>query len=173
MRILRAAHLGMCFGVRDAIALALEHADGTLTILGDLVHNPTILSALEAKGIAVVHDAAQVKTPTRATNLIRDRGITQMQFAQAEAICSAARAFLWETATRLWEKTSTGQPAFAPSKPDGPTPMIVNGIPFSLRTVPTHLGSAPNRRCQNESLRTTTGFLPGATSSSARKKRPT
>ena len=57
MRILRAAHLGMCFGVRDAIALALERADaGPLTILGDLVHNPTVLSALEAKGIAIAQD---------------------------------------------------------------------------------------------------------------------
>ena len=65
MRILRAAHLGMCFGVRDAIALALEHADaGPLTILGDLVHNPTVLSALEAKGIAVAQDVAHVNTPT-------------------------------------------------------------------------------------------------------------
>src|SRR4051812_45052257 len=27
LRIVRATHLGMCFGVRDAIALALEHAD--------------------------------------------------------------------------------------------------------------------------------------------------
>jgi 4-hydroxy-3-methylbut-2-enyl diphosphate reductase len=65
VKILRAAHLGMCFGVRDAIALALEHADaGPLTILGDLVHNPTVLGALETKGIAIAHDAAQVKTPT-------------------------------------------------------------------------------------------------------------
>jgi 4-hydroxy-3-methylbut-2-en-1-yl diphosphate reductase len=65
MRILRAAHLGMCFGVRDAIALALEHADaGPLTILGDLVHNPTVLSALEAKGIAVAPDVSRVNTPT-------------------------------------------------------------------------------------------------------------
>jgi hypothetical protein len=33
MRIIRATHLGMCFGVRDAIALAHEHADaGPLTI---------------------------------------------------------------------------------------------------------------------------------------------
>src|SRR5437867_10454916 len=65
MRILRAAHLGMCFGVRDAIALALEHAGaGPLTILGDLVHNPTVLSALEAKGIAVAQDVAHVKTWT-------------------------------------------------------------------------------------------------------------
>jgi 4-hydroxy-3-methylbut-2-en-1-yl diphosphate reductase len=65
MRILRAAHLGMCFGVRDAIALALEHADaGPLTILGDLVHNPTVLSALEARGIAIAKDVAEVKTQT-------------------------------------------------------------------------------------------------------------
>src|SRR5688500_5281490 len=55
----------MCFGVRDAIALALERADdGPLTILGDLVHNPTVLSALEAKGIAVARDVAQVETRT-------------------------------------------------------------------------------------------------------------
>jgi 4-hydroxy-3-methylbut-2-enyl diphosphate reductase len=65
MRILRAAHLGMCFGVRDAIALAIEHADaGPLTILGDLVHNPTVLSALQAKGIVVEQDVARVETPT-------------------------------------------------------------------------------------------------------------
>jgi 4-hydroxy-3-methylbut-2-en-1-yl diphosphate reductase len=55
----------MCFGVRDAIALALEHADaGPLTILGDLVHNPTVLSALEARGIAIAKDVAEVKTQT-------------------------------------------------------------------------------------------------------------
>lgn len=65
MRILRAAHLGMCFGVRDAIALALDHADaGPLTILGDLVHNPTVLRALDAKGIAVAQDVAHITTPT-------------------------------------------------------------------------------------------------------------
>jgi 4-hydroxy-3-methylbut-2-enyl diphosphate reductase len=65
MRILRAARLGMCFGVRDAIALALDQADaGPLTILGDLVHNPTVLSTLDAKGIAVAQDVAHVTTTT-------------------------------------------------------------------------------------------------------------
>ena len=65
MRIIRAAHLGMCFGVRDAIALALASAEaGPLTILGDLVHNPTDLSALAASGIAVANDVAQVTTHT-------------------------------------------------------------------------------------------------------------
>jgi 4-hydroxy-3-methylbut-2-enyl diphosphate reductase len=65
MQILRAAHLGMCFGVRDAIALALDQADaGPLTILGDLVHNPSVLDALDAKGIVVARDLDQVATPT-------------------------------------------------------------------------------------------------------------
>ena len=65
MRIIRATHLGMCFGVRDAIALAFDSAEaGPLTILGDLVHNPTVLSALAARGIAVADDVAQVKTHT-------------------------------------------------------------------------------------------------------------
>jgi 4-hydroxy-3-methylbut-2-enyl diphosphate reductase len=65
MELIRATHLGMCFGVRDAIDLAMTHADaGPLTILGDLVHNPTVLRALEAKGIAVAHDPSEVTTPT-------------------------------------------------------------------------------------------------------------
>jgi 4-hydroxy-3-methylbut-2-enyl diphosphate reductase len=65
MRIIRATHLGMCFGVRDAIALAVASAEaGPLTILGDLVHNPTVLSALAASGIAVANDVAHVRTHT-------------------------------------------------------------------------------------------------------------
>ena len=65
MKIIRAESLGMCFGVRDAIALALEQADaGPLTILGDLVHNTTVAAALEARGIAVAHAAAEVQTQT-------------------------------------------------------------------------------------------------------------
>jgi 4-hydroxy-3-methylbut-2-enyl diphosphate reductase len=65
MNIIRATHLGMCFGVRDAIALALTSADaGPLTILGDLVHNPSVLGTLAARGIAMADDVAQVTTPT-------------------------------------------------------------------------------------------------------------
>jgi 4-hydroxy-3-methylbut-2-enyl diphosphate reductase len=65
MKIIRATHLGMCFGVRDAIALALGQAETRpLTILGDLVHNPTVLAALQARGIAVAHEVEQVRTHT-------------------------------------------------------------------------------------------------------------
>ena len=85
MRILRAAHLGMCFGVRDAIALALEHADaGPLTILGDLVHNPTVLSALAAKGITVAQDVAHVETPT--TLMVTAHGTSGRTLARTRAL---------------------------------------------------------------------------------------
>ncbi len=65
MRVIRAEHLGMCFGVRDAIALAFGRAEAApLTILGDLVHNTGVLRALRAKGIAIAHDLAHVETHT-------------------------------------------------------------------------------------------------------------
>ena len=84
MRLLRATHLGMCFGVRDAIALALAHADaGPLTILGDLVHNPTVLRALEAKGIAVAQEAADVKTPTV---MVTAHGTSERSLARSRAL---------------------------------------------------------------------------------------
>jgi len=65
MRIIRAEHLGMCFGVRDAIALALEAAvGGSLTVLGDLVHNETVLAGLRARGVRIEQDASRVKAGT-------------------------------------------------------------------------------------------------------------
>lgn len=84
MKILRATHLGMCFGVRDAIAMAIEHADaGPLTILGDLVHNPTVLGTLQAKGIAIAREAAQVSTPTL---MVTAHGTSERTLARTRAL---------------------------------------------------------------------------------------
>jgi 4-hydroxy-3-methylbut-2-en-1-yl diphosphate reductase len=84
MNIIRAEHLGMCFGVRDAIALALEHANTKpLTILGDLVHNATVLETLRAKGIAIAHDLADVKT---ATVMVTAHGASNRKLAHTRAL---------------------------------------------------------------------------------------
>ena len=52
MKIQLAEHYGLCFGVRDAIAQA-EHlaAQGPLTILGELVHNPVVRERLAQRGV--------------------------------------------------------------------------------------------------------------------------
>jgi len=65
MKIIRAEHLGMCFGVKDAIALALETARREpLTILGNLVHNETVLAELRAEGIRIGQKPAEIGTQT-------------------------------------------------------------------------------------------------------------
>jgi len=84
MRILRATHLGMCFGVRDAIALALEHAEaGPLTILGDLVHNPTVLNTLAVRGVVAAQDVSEVKT---GTVMVTAHGTSQRTLAHTRAL---------------------------------------------------------------------------------------
>src|SRR5436309_10067704 len=63
MKVIRAEYFGMCFGVRDAIDLAIDHAAAVpLTILGDLVHNDAVLTTLRSSGIATAHDPAHVTT---------------------------------------------------------------------------------------------------------------
>ena len=82
--IIRAEHLGMCFGVRDAIALALGQAEAEpLTILGDLVHNTTVVSALRDKGIAIAHEVGHVKTQTV---MVTAHGASQRTLANTRAL---------------------------------------------------------------------------------------
>jgi 4-hydroxy-3-methylbut-2-enyl diphosphate reductase len=55
----------MCFGVRDALLLARqEAASGPVTVLGDLVHNPTVLTRLREEGIRIAQNPADLDTPT-------------------------------------------------------------------------------------------------------------
>jgi len=61
--IVRAEHLGMCFGVRDAIALARrEAAAQPLTVLGELVHNATVLGDLDQRGVRFENEPERVGT---------------------------------------------------------------------------------------------------------------
>jgi 4-hydroxy-3-methylbut-2-enyl diphosphate reductase len=90
MKILRATHLGMCFGVRDAIALALSQSKlQPVTILGDLVHNETVLHQLRSQGVKIEHQVADVTTPNvlisahgaseRTMQRVRERGFNVLE----------------------------------------------------------------------------------------------
>ena len=102
MRIIRAEHLGMCFGVRDAIALALDQSrNQPLTILGDLVHNETVLQALRERGIRIVQQVGAVETQAvmitahgaseAAMERARSRGLAVLE-ATCPLVHSAHRA---------------------------------------------------------------------------------
>jgi 4-hydroxy-3-methylbut-2-en-1-yl diphosphate reductase len=98
MRVLRARHMGMCFGVRDAIALAVEAAASQpLTVLGELVHNETVLEELRSRGVRFEPDVDAVRTTTvmitahgaseRRLAAARDRGLSVL-----DATCPLVRA---------------------------------------------------------------------------------
>jgi 4-hydroxy-3-methylbut-2-en-1-yl diphosphate reductase len=86
MKIIRAEHLGMCFGVRDAIELAIHQSQKQpLTVLGDLVHNESVLADLRARGITIAQRPSAVTTQAvmitahgasqTAIGLARNRGL--------------------------------------------------------------------------------------------------
>ena len=90
MRVIRAEHLGMCFGVRDAIALALAQAhEEPVTVLGDLVHNERVLAELGARGINIAQQVSGVQTRTvmitahgaseKAMGRVRERGLKLLE----------------------------------------------------------------------------------------------
>lgn len=90
MKIIRAEHLGMCFGVKDAIALALDTArKEPLTILGDLVHNETVLAELRVRGIRIEQQPDNVRTHSvmitahgtseRTLSQTRERGLNVLE----------------------------------------------------------------------------------------------
>jgi 4-hydroxy-3-methylbut-2-enyl diphosphate reductase len=65
LQVRRATHLGMCFGVRDAIALAHDTAqEQPVTVLGDLVHNETVLADLQSRGVRFARQPEEATTET-------------------------------------------------------------------------------------------------------------
>jgi 4-hydroxy-3-methylbut-2-en-1-yl diphosphate reductase len=63
MEVRLADHHGMCFGVRDAVDLALRLTrQGPLTILGDLVHNPDVVAQMDSAGASRAREPEEVHT---------------------------------------------------------------------------------------------------------------
>jgi 4-hydroxy-3-methylbut-2-en-1-yl diphosphate reductase len=66
MKISLANAMGTCFGVRDAIDLAMSpEFNSDLTIVGQLVHNPQVSESLKQNGVSLVpgiEDINQIKT---------------------------------------------------------------------------------------------------------------
>jgi 4-hydroxy-3-methylbut-2-enyl diphosphate reductase len=83
----------MCFGVRDAIELAQGRAAaGPVTILGDLVHNDTVVADLRGRGVLIRQDASDI--PTREVLITahgasnrRIEGLRQLGLTVTEATC--------------------------------------------------------------------------------------
>lgn len=79
MQILRADEMGMCFGVRDALAVIDRVAEpAAVTIHGELVHNADVLAELDRRGF---HRSPEATRPVPATPavLITAHGISDRE----------------------------------------------------------------------------------------------
>ena len=73
----------MCFGVRDAIALAERSAqEEPVTVLGQLVHNASVLERLKRRGVRFAESPGEVKTRSA---LITAHGASDMAVGRARA----------------------------------------------------------------------------------------
>src|SRR3989344_7957714 len=75
MEIKVAKHAGFCFGVKKAIEIAEEVAQGNSSptyVLGQLVHNEKVIKNLEGKGIVFVDDINEI--PQNAVTVLRAHG---------------------------------------------------------------------------------------------------
>jgi 4-hydroxy-3-methylbut-2-enyl diphosphate reductase len=87
MQILRADALGLCFGVRDALARALAvDSPGTVTIHGELVHNDIVQRQLAARGFAAVGEQERAASiPATPRVLVTAHGISDAERARLQA----------------------------------------------------------------------------------------
>lgn len=80
MKIVRAERAGMCMGVNLALSkldslIAQRPAQGSLFILGSIIHNPQVVQAYAEKGVITVQSPLEI--PVGATAVIRAHGVTK------------------------------------------------------------------------------------------------
>ncbi len=80
MQIILADVLGMCFGVRDALAV-IDDIDrpGCVTIHGELVHNEKVLDRLHERGFQMIEETRRTSLPVTGTVLITAHGVSQKE----------------------------------------------------------------------------------------------
>ena len=71
MKIILAKSAGYCFGVRDAVNAAydISKEHGEVYMLGDIVHNESVVEDLEKKGVKVVEKLEQIPKDKPVMNL--------------------------------------------------------------------------------------------------------
>ena len=89
MNVVRAEAMGMCFGVKDAIAAAGDVIEPSkVTIHGELVHNGAVLAHLSEARIRDVRRSAGAQVPATPLVLITAHGVSE---ARAGTPCRSGK----------------------------------------------------------------------------------
>ncbi len=110
MRVIRAEFMGLCFGVRDALAIAREtHDPGAVSIYGELVHNPTVQRELSERGFQVVGEQDRETFKLTDRVMITAHGISQKRLAMLSSRSTEIIDTTCPLVRRVHEATQTLQ----------------------------------------------------------------
>lgn len=85
MKVIRADALGLCFGVRDALAMtAAIPQPEQVTIHGELVHNETVLVQLQSRGFGITSETERRRIPDTPAVLVTAHGISDEERRRLE-----------------------------------------------------------------------------------------
>lgn len=131
MQLIQAQSIGFCFGVRRAIDMAegILKERGTLYILGELIHNASVIQRLEALGAVTVNSIEEV--PTGETVLIRSHGVPPKVIKDCAArslnVKNATCPFVEKIHSIVSEQYSAGRTILIYGKDNHPECIGING----------------------------------------------
>lgn len=77
MLVVQASHLGMCFGVKDALEMMRSLPEPEkVTVHGELVHNPVVTDELTRRGFRQQSELARDRSPMTSDILITAHGVS-------------------------------------------------------------------------------------------------
>jgi len=79
VQIIRANHAGFCFGVERAYELARNARDKKIYMIGELIHNPEVLTELKNKGIKIISSSTKI---SEGTVIVRAHGISNKKMRE-------------------------------------------------------------------------------------------
>lgn len=103
MNVIQARKTGMCFGVRDALAV-VENLPAGSVIYGELVHNPVVLDKLARRGIQSLPEPRR-QPPVGRTVVITAHGVSQAERGKLQHLAKQVYDTTCPLVQRLHHKT--------------------------------------------------------------------
>ncbi len=85
MLVIKGKHSGFCFGVKRAVDTAKKLQGKNNYILGDLIHNDSVISDLKNRGITILNSIEEVCLTSKDTVLIRTHGEAKSVYDKLES----------------------------------------------------------------------------------------
>ena len=120
--IIVADSAGFCFGVKRAVGIAEDFAEKGIpaVTLGEIIHNPTVVEELRAKGVYPVESVSEV--PEGYTLILRSHGVPLSVIEELDKKCipyaDATCPFVARIHRVVAERTAAGDTVIITGNPD-------------------------------------------------------